>query len=228
MEFLLERNKEMYLDYFNLSNKKFMKRRLKITLIISFLYVVVLYMYPNPLLIVATPLVVLLGYKLPYIELLRLKDQEDIVKQHMFPLFLRYFISLIETQGNVYQTIRATIPYMQDPLRSEIIELIKKLDSVNVSSHDAFIEFAEYIGSSEAHMIMGVISQFYEEGIQKSELVELERTIKDLQENKVNEMIDYQVNSVDKHADPILFYGLGYVITFVIVVFVAYFKDLPL
>lgn len=228
MELLLEKSRESYLEYFNIPKKAFLKKRILVTFIILILYGAILVSFSNMWLYVAIPFVALFGYKLPYLELMNRKNHEDLIKQHMFPTFLRYFIALIDTQGNVYQTIKATIPYMQEPLRSELIELVKKLDAKNVEDYDAFIEFGEFVGSSEAHMIMNMIHQFYDEGINKSDLEELERTVKNLQENKVNELIESKVMTIDKHANPILVYALTYIIVFTIVLFIAYFQDLPL
>lgn len=228
MEWLLEKHRDNYLRYFNISKKAFLKKRLMTTFIILLLYLVILIVSFNYWLVVAIPLVAFFGYKLPYLELLNRKKHVDIIKEHMFPTFLRYFISLIGTHGNVYQTLKATIPYMQEPIRSELIKLVKKLEAKNVNNYEAFIEFGDFIGSAEAHMIMNMIHQFDEEGIKKSSLEELELTVKNLQENKINELIDLKVTAVDKHANPILVYAIAYIIIFTVTLFIAYFKELPL
>lgn len=229
MELLFEREIDVYLRYFDLTKKKFFFRRLKVLFLVLALYTVLVYVFKDNIwFYLAYPLVALIAYKLPYYELLKIVSRENIIKEQMFPTFLRYFISLVSTQGNVYRTLRAIVPYMEEPLRAELIELIKKLDSKDVEDYDAFIEFADFIGSSEAHMIMSIINQFNEEGINRDELNELEDTIKELQENKMNEAIEYKVNSLDKHANPILVYAITYTILFTITLFVAYFKDLPL
>ncbi|MEN1969695.1 hypothetical protein WMZ97_16655 [Lentibacillus sp. N15] len=228
MEFLTEKSRDVYLDYYRISNKAFIKRRILTTLVMIILSILLLMLYFNVWVVVVAPFIVIFGYKLPYLELIRMKSRDDLIKQHMFPMFLRYFVALIGTQGNVYQTLKATIPYMEDPLRSELIELVKKMDAVNVQDYDAFVEFGDFIGSPEAHMIMNMIHQFNEEGINKDDLKELERTVKELQENKMNEIIEYKAMAVDKHANPVLLYAIGYIISFTVILFVAYFKELPL
>src|SRR5690625_6104012 len=112
------------------------------------------------------------SYKIPYIDLIRKKRRDNIIKKFMFPTFLRYFISLLDTQGNVYQTLRATVPYLSEPIKTEVIKMLVKLKHQNVNNRDAFMNFVEYIGSSEAHMIMGMINEFNEEGINKEEVKE--------------------------------------------------------
>lgn len=228
MEWLIEKHREGYLEHQNVSEQAFLKRRIITTIIITLLYMVVLFSMFNIWLLLLTPVVIFFGYKLPYFELLKVKKREDLVKEHMFPTFLRYFISLINIHGNVYQTLKATVPYMKDPLKSELINLVEKMDDKNYENFHAFTEFADFVGSAESHMIMDMIHQFDEEGIKKSSLEELELTVKKLQENKISELIDLNVTTVDKHADPVLVYSLIYVISFTIILFVAYFREIPI
>lgn len=228
MDFLLEKNKKSYLEHFNISTGYFIGRRIVISLIFLILYGLIIWMYPNPKLFLGIPIVAYLGYKIPYIELLRMKKHEDIVKEYMFPNFLRYFLALLETQGNVYQTLRATIDYVDDPIKTELINLIEKLDDSSLNSRDAFMDFADFIGTSDAYLIMGVLHEFNEEGIVKKELDELDEHVSRLQENKTNEIIEARVNSLSKHADPILAGSLAYVIAYTIILIVAYMSDLPI
>lgn len=227
MDFLLERNRRNYLDYFNITPGYFLRRRIMTTIILTVLYGVILWLYPNPKLFLLLPLVMFFGYKLPYIELLRMKKHENIIKEYMFPTFLRYFLALIETKGNVYQTLVATIPYMEEPIKSELIKLVQRLDDSSMDSREAFLDFAEFIGSSEAYLIMGMIYEFNEEGIIKKELDELDNTVTILQENKTNELIEHKANSLFKHADPIVAGGLAYVIAYTIILIIAYASQIP-
>lgn len=207
---------------------KFLRKRFLFAFIFIFLAVAVYVSTANIWGLIAMPIVGFLGYKVPYIELINRKGKEDLIKQYMFPTFLRYFISLLDTQGNVYQTLKATVPYMKDPLKTEVASLVLKLEKQNVNSRDAFMDFAEYIGSSEAHMVMGMIYEFNEEGISKDDIRELEDMIKNLQENKTDELIEQKVLSMDKHANPIMVYGLIFVFAFTILVFISYLDTLPI
>lgn len=175
MDLFSEKYRDNYLEYFKISKKEFFKKRIITTSALLILHFIIMAKFYNHWLLIATPVVAYFGYKIPYYDLLKLKKHDDIIKEHMFPTFLRYFAVLIDTQGNVYQTIKATIPYMEEPLRSELVKLVKKLDSPDYKNHDAFMEFAEFVGSSESSMIMNVIYQFHEEGVKKAELHELER-----------------------------------------------------
>lgn len=228
LEVLMEKNKKIYFDYFRIDTKKFFMKRLLVASLFLFAFVVLIYAFDAINLLVIAPFALLLGYKVPYMELISKKKKSDIIKQYMFPTFLRYFISLIDTQGNVYQTLKATIDYIDEPIKTALEKLVKKLEENNVNNREAFMEFAEYIGSSEAHMIMNMIFEFNERGINKSDLLELENTITRLQENKTNELIEYKVNSISKHANPVLIYSLTYIFAFTAIVWVAYLKVLNL
>src|SRR5690625_1208177 len=106
--------------------------------------------------------------------------------------------------------------------------MVIKHEQQNVNNRDAIIDFTEYIDSSEAHMIIGMIYEFNEEDINKEEVKQLENTIKELQENKTNELIEHMINSLDKHANPIMVYGLAYTFAFTIITLISYLSDLPI
>src|SRR5690625_6360346 len=89
------------------------------------------------------------SYKIPYIDLIRKKRRDNIIKKFMFPTFLRYFISLLDTQGNVYQTLRATVPYLSEPIKTEVIKMVVKLEQQNVNNRDAFMDFRSEEHTSE-------------------------------------------------------------------------------
>lgn len=221
-EFLLEKNRKLYFDHFHINEKKFFNKRLLMALLFFVLYVLIMIRVQNYWLIAGIPVVMFIGFKIPYMELVSKKSKDDLVKQYEFPTFLRYFISLLSTQGNVYKTLKATVPYIHEPLKSDLEELVKNIESNNVNNRDAFMKFAENIGSGEALMIMEMIHTFYNEGINKDDLRELENTVNTLQENKINELIEYKVNGMSKHADPVMVFGLIYVFAFTGITLLAY------
>lgn len=225
-EILTEKHKVAYLDYFKINKNSFYKRRILMVFALLFAYGVLYYTFENSLLLIGVPVVMFLGYKIPYIELLMKMNQNELLKQFHFPTFLRYFIALIETQGNVYRTLKAVVPYINDPLKSDLKILIGKLESSNTNNRDAFMDFADSIDSSEARMIIGMIYEFNEEGISKEDIKELENTIDQLQENKINELIEYKVSRIERHADPLLVYALSYIFIFTILVQYAYLGEI--
>ncbi|MFD2658477.1 type II secretion system F family protein [Gracilibacillus thailandensis] len=228
MEFLLERNRQLYYSHFHIDEKKFFNKRLMMALAFFLIYAVIIFRTGNVWLIAGVPIVMFIGFKIPYLELVSKKNQHDIIIQYEFPTFLRYFISLLSTQGNVYQTLKATIPYIHEPMKSKLEKLVEDLDRQNINNREAFLEFAESIGSSEAFMIMEMIFEFHEEGINKEDVQELENTINNLQQNKINELIEYKVNQMGKHANPILVYGLIFIFLFTGITMIAYLSQLNL
>lgn len=227
-ELLLEKNRELYFEHFKLDGKKFFYKRLLLAFLLLIIYACVLFKTQNLWLLFGVPIVMFIGFKIPYMELISKKSKSDIVKQYIFPTFLRYFISLMHTHGNVFQTLKATIPYVQEPIKQELQNLVDRLERQNVQNREAFMEFAEFIGSSDAHMIMGMIYEFHEEGIKKSDLKELESTIKGLQDNKINQLIARKVQQMEKYANPIIIIALLYIFSFTAVVFLGYFKTISL
>src|SRR5690625_3620827 len=160
LNILTEKNMEMYEKYLRINRKSLMKRRITLALLFLILNII-LYVFGGVVwTLFFIPFSLLLGYKIPYMELVRQKKQQDLIKQFMFPTFLRYFVSLIDSKGNVYQTLKATVPYIDQPLKEEVSVLVRKLEKESVNNRDAFMEFASYIDSSEAHMIMNMIYQF--------------------------------------------------------------------
>src|SRR5690625_3392127 len=136
MNLLIEKDFHIYEEYFRLDRKKFMTRRFFIGLLLPVLFILIYMLVKNNILLYTLPLVAILGYKLPYIDLVRKKRKDDIIKQYLFPTFLRYFISLLDTQGNVYQTLRATVPYMSEPIKTEVIKMVVKLEQQNVNNRE--------------------------------------------------------------------------------------------
>lgn len=226
LDILTEKNMPIYEKYLHINRKSLMKKRVVLALLFLVLNIL-LYVYTeNYLILLIVPLSLLFGYKVPYMELVRQKKQQDLIKQFMFPTFLRYFASLVDSKGNVYLTLKATIPYIAQPLREEVIILVKKLEEESTNNREAFMEFASYIDSPEAHMIMSMIYQFNEEGISKDDLRELENIINELQNNKTNQFIEYKVGTVEKHANPLLLYGLFYIMVFTGLVFMSYLNQI--
>lgn len=225
-EVLTEKNKEFYFDYFQINPKKFLGKRILLASMLIFVYIYILTFTDKTILYLGVPIVALIGYKIPYFEIVNQKERSSIIVQYSFPTFLRYFISLLDTQGNVYRTLKATIPYLNNPIKSEVQILINKMEDSNINMRNAFMEFAEFIGTSEARMVMGMIYEFNEEGINKQDIKELETIVEQMQENKTNELIEYKVNRMDKYANPILVYSLAYIFAFTIMVYMAYLGSL--
>lgn len=222
-ELLKEKNVETYLNYFNKNKKKFRYERLLYGSAFFLIFTLAILMIGKQLLLVMTPIGFLLGYKIPYINLILRKREADIIVSFLFPQFLQSFIALTSSSGNVYQMLKNAIPYTGEPLKSELVKLVRKIED-GTNRREDYLSFAEFIGTSEAHMIMNMIYQFSEFGIKKETLSVLQDYIKNMTENKTNELINKKMASMDKLGLMPLFISLFFVIGFAGVIFWHYFQ----
>lgn len=218
------------MDFFHIDSKKFYIRRLLTMMIFMCLYILFVELFgiktKNLWWIIGIVVSAYIGYKIPYMGLISKRNKQILIRQYMFPNFLRYFISLLSTKGNVYQTIKETLNYIDEPFKELVEKLVVELEDDNIPDYKAFMNFAYEVNTSEAFMIMNMINDFNEQGINKNELSELENIILRLQENKVNSLIEKKVNKMGIYADPILIMSIVYMLIFVGVVFVSYMNQM--
>ncbi|MFD1705221.1 MULTISPECIES: flagellar assembly protein FlaJ [Siminovitchia] len=221
-EIIKESYIDAYLDYFKKDKKSFRITRLIYGFVLFFIFAVGFLIMQKPLWLLLTPLAFYVGYKLPYFSLISLKKNEELRTSFLFPQFLQSFMGLLSSSGNIYQTLKATIPYTGEPLKRELEKLVKNIEKDN--HRDYYIAFAEFVGTNEAYTIMDMIYQFSEYGVKKDTLHDLRDYIQGLDENKVNELIERKMMSGEKYgymsifislflllgyAGAILFYYLG-------------------
>lgn len=217
-EFFVEKKRNEYLDYFGMDAKKFQMQRIVLGVLLTVLTLIIAYATGKVMLYAAVPVAGILGYKMQYFGLVSNKKHADMVKTFVFPQFLRYFIALLGSQGNVYQTLRATVPYLREPLKSRVEQFVDEIEEEN--EYEKYLEFAEYIGTSEAHMVMGMIYNFSEHGVIQEELEELERMIDKINENKTDQMVLYKATEQEKYMNMPIFSGLFFVMSFVVIIIV--------
>lgn len=219
MELILEKEKPLYLEYFKMTNKEFMKTRLKWMLFISIAYGVLLFFYMNTKTLIGIPFVLLFAYKLPYYNLTELKKKEDLIRQYVFPKFLTTFINLIGKEGNVYSTLVASSEYMDGVFKEKLEGLIVDIDNNPTNSRDAFMKFAKYIGTPEANNVMNTIHSFEESGIQQDELDDFEDLIMKMEKDRKDEVIKRRVSlMLHLHSNPISMYVIFYILILVFVI----------
>lgn len=225
-EILTEKHKKVYYEFLNVNVKKFIRFRILCCILFVMLYLVVGnflgWTSKGFLWIIGVPISGFIGYKIPYMDLVSKRNKQLLMRQYMFPNFLRYFISLLSTEGNIYLTLKETLNYVDEPFKPIVNKLIKELDDPDIPDYQAFMNFAYEIDTSESLMIMNMINDFNEQGISKDKIKELEDTILRLQENKVDELIERKVRKMNKFADPIIIFAIGYMMVFVGVIIVAY------
>lgn len=223
-ELLKETHLDTYLSYFRTEKKKFLLIRCIYGLILFCFFALGILFIKEYLWLMSLPIIFYMGYKIPYLNLILNKKKSDLINSYLFPQFLGSFLALLSSSGNVYQTLVETVEYTDDPLRSELNNLIEKIEQGN--NRDDYLAFADYIGTSEAYMIMDMIYQFSEYGVQKEAIQELENYIHTLQENKVDELIQQKMIQMDKYGYMPIFISLFLTLGFAAVIFFYFFQDI--
>lgn len=198
-DFLKETNLQAYLDYFNRERKAFTRVRFIMATLFALLYMMAIFLLQKNIFFLGMPVVAFIGYKVPYLKLLQQKKQSDLINSYLFPEFLDSFLAcLASSSENIYQALLATVPYTKGSLKKELKKLIKGIQQKN--DRDDYLEFAEYMGTSEAYMVMDMIYQFSVFGVKKEALKELSEYIRHINENKVDELIQSKMEDMDKLA----------------------------
>ncbi|KRG13901.1 hypothetical protein ACA30_13270 [Virgibacillus soli] len=214
-ELIKENRLNDHLAYFKKEKKDFIKVRIIYGLLFTLIGAIIIYMMGKMLYFLALPVLFILAFKYPYYNLVKNKKRIDNDNSYLFPDFLGSFIGLIPSSGNVYQTLVATLPYTKEPLKTGLEELIAKIEDENKREH--YMDFADYIGTSESYMVMDMIYQFSEFGIKKEPLKELERFVQDLETNKQNEVIAKKMNDMEYLGFLPIFISMYFIMGFLIV-----------
>ncbi|MHA4046149.1 flagellar assembly protein FlaJ [Bacillus cereus] len=223
-EILREKHLEMYLEYFNLNKKAYRITKWMLTVVIFMVYTLVVMLTKKYVFFLGLPIVVIAANKYNYFSLVLRNTNANIEKTFLFPEFLRYFLGSLGTSGNVYTTLKETAPYLKGPMQAQLNLLVEKIEKSNDREH--YIEFADFVGTSEANMVMSIIYEFSEYGVKKEALQELEMFIDRIQENKVNELVDKKVEAMDIFSVPALFLAVGFVAGFAGIIFIYYMNQI--
>jgi Flp pilus assembly protein TadB len=214
-----EEHLDQYLEYFSIPKKKFQNNR--IVLAALFFFVGVLLATQSTRAIILIPIFMFFGYKMPYFSLANKKKKSDILKNFAFPKFIDTFLTLLDTQGNVYNTLKATVPHIKDPLSSKLQKMVEDIET-GEDRRQPYIEFAQYVGSPEAFTTMDKLYQFDTEGIRKESLNTLESHIRNLNENKTKEVIDKEIRKTERFGFPPLIFAVIFVLSFMGIQFYYY------
>ncbi|MEG0258566.1 MAG: type II secretion system F family protein [Lysinibacillus sp.] len=222
-ELLKEDLLSAHLKYFKKAKRSFIITRVLYGVITTLFFLMGMMLLKNYLWLVASPAAFYFGWKYAYLNLLLNKKNLDVKNAFLFPQFLQSFMALLSSSGNVYQALKESIHYTSDPLKYELEKLVQKIEKGN--NRVDYLVFAEYVGSSEAYMIMNMIYQFSEQGVEKESLRELELYIHNLQENKVDELIQSKMVAIEKYGMIPIFISLVLVGGFAGVIFMHYMSD---
>lgn len=214
---------DAYLDYFKKTKKEFKVTRLIYGSILFLIFAMGFLIMGEYLYLLFTPIAFFVGFKLPYYNLMSTKKKDDLIISFLFPQFLQSFMALLASSGNVYQTLKLTATYVNDPLKSQLEKLVANIEKDN--KREYYLEFAEFVDNNEAYMIMDMIYQFSEYGVKKETLEDLRSYIQGLDENKVNELIEKKVLSAEKYGYVGIFIGMFFVMGYAGTIFAYYLQD---
>lgn len=175
--------------------------------------------------IVLVPILGFIGWKWLYLQLIRMSAYNKQQLDLLFPEFLTTFISLLNSQanGNVVNAIENTIPYVKEPIKSQLIMLIRRIkeDPSLDSAYFAFNEFARSIDNKESEQILSLLLDMYISGISKETLEDLEERIKRMKQNQITIYANWKNGRLRNKAGlPSL--GLGILFIFIWIGVVAY------
>lgn len=212
-----------FLDYLSISKEKFIFQRIKMTVLLTVLFLLIVFLLNLTVLALFTPLFSFIGWKAPYFYVVNEKNRQDLIRKNTFPQFLRYFVSLYSTNETVLKTLTAILPFIEEEkFRGELIKLIETIGERTSDSGQAYLAFADFIGTSEARLVMSFLYDFDQMGIKQDELAMLDEIVNNLHENMVTELCERKANHMHKYANPLVLVALFFVFCFVMIVFIYY------
>lgn len=220
IDIITEKDMDMYMAYYNVKDQEVRKNRIMYAVLFAMLGILIGVM--NPMGYFITPLLAYAGMKIPYIRLRGAKKKQDVINSYAFPEFLQSFLALVNSSGNIYQTLKETVPYVDEPLRSELEKLINLINYDN--RREFYMEFADYIGTTEAYMVMDMIYQFSVYGNDEKLLREVSGYIRGIQENKVEEIIESKMAKMDNVGLIPIFIVLFAVAGFTVVIYIHFMQ----
>lgn len=235
-EILYESRLEEYYKELDIDVQKFKVQRLMYTLIFGLLGFLIsgalIFTLGKQFLILAlflVPLMSFIGWKWLYLQLKNLSVSNKKKLDMLFPEFLTTFISLLNSQanGNVINAIENTIPYMKEPIKSQLIMLVRRIyeDSSIDNAYYAFNEFSKTINNKESEQILSLLLDMYIAGINKETLAELEERIEKMKQNQISIYATWKNSRLrNKASFPALGIAIFFIFAWVGVVATHYLK----
>lgn len=194
--FIYETNLEHYYQELDIDVYRFKQQRMLYALVFAFLGLflsgVLVFLLGKAMFVIGIFVTLFsgfIGYKWMYLQLqsafFRHKKELDM----LFPEFLTTFISLLNSQSNsnVINAVEGTIPYMKEPIKSQLISLVRSIyDDASVeNAYDSFDILSKSIDNQEFEQILSLILDMYISGVNKDILADLESEIRSIKENKI-------------------------------------------
>lgn len=222
-ELLYENKLEAYYKELDIDIKVFKKQR--------FIYMLVFFLLGSAVAVALTmfmgkqmmllgiflaPLAGFIGWKYMYFQLKQESKRNKRKLDLLFPEFLTTFISLLNSQanGNLIFAIENTIPYMKEPIKSQLVLLVRRVytDSSTENAYFAFNEFSKAIDNKESDQILSLLLDMYIAGINKDTLGELESRIEKMKQNQISAYAKWKNNRLKNKAS---FPSIGIAVFFI-------------
>lgn len=197
-DFMYESNLETYYKELDIDIPKFRNQRLMYTIVLTLLGIIIsgalvisVGIHMIVLGVFITILSGFIGWKWMYFQLSSASIANKKRLDLLFPEFLTTFISLLnaQTNSNVITAIEGTIPYMKEPIKSQLIMLVRRIydDSSIENAYYSFQEFSNSINNKESEQILSLLLDMYISGINKETLNELQERIEKMKQNQISE-----------------------------------------
>ena len=185
--FFIEEDLEILLGWLGINYKKAMKNRIKNSIIITIIIVVLGLLSKNIMILSSSILLGMAYYKYQYYSTKNKRKKLIALKKRMFPSFVKKLLILLRT-NNIYISLNKMVNFVDEPIKKYLIQLIKEIDEDK--SVKPYINFANNMEFMEAYQIMVMLYSFTEKSMSKYHLKSLENMIFQLYNNEIDEVIE--------------------------------------
>ena len=178
---------KVLLGWLGIDYKKAIKNRVRKTIVLFLLVVVLGFLLKNVYIIFSSLLVSIIYYKLQYYFIKNERNKTVDLKRKMFPSFIKKLLILLRT-NNIYISLNKLLEFTDDPIKKHLKELISDID--NDKSIEPYIKFANNMEFIEVYQVMIMLYTFFEKSMSETHLISLENMITQLYENEVEDVIE--------------------------------------
>ncbi|MED4077620.1 hypothetical protein P4645_15500 [Lysinibacillus fusiformis] len=199
VDIILERRRNEYLNFVQLSKSEFIKTRLIFTLVAAVFFGGMGWYFLNGFTIIVYLIAAvgaLAGYKYPYLKLGGMKKTTEEKLDLLFSDFLQAYAILQPTKENNMNVFQASLPFVQEPLHSGVERLADRI-RVEGDKREIYMEFAEYVNTPDAYTFMDQFYKFSVEGYKDEALTKLLNHVREIQKNRMAFVIKKKFNSME-------------------------------
>lgn len=189
----IEEDLKQLIDWLGLNYKQTIKKRFTQSLLFVPLAIMIYIATGNIFITTLVALLSLVYYKAQYFQVKYKKSNIIAIKRRMFSPFVKKVLLLLRT-NNTYQSLSLAIDYVDEPIKTYLIELIKEIDEDK--SMKPYQNFAKKLEFSEAGQIMNMLYIFNEHSTDERHLSQLEKVISALSANEIDEIIEKKKRSL--------------------------------